>query len=170
MRDWAMILAALAAAPAMAQRPVPLTPDGYGPARIGMTRAQVERALNVRLEGTPVNDANECIEMAPRGAGPHRNLVFMFENRRLSRIAAVNNSRVTSARGIGIGATAAQVRRSYGRSVRAEEHAYLGRPAEYLTVWTRPNRSGIRFVTDLRRRVDTIIAGNETIQYIEGCA
>lgn len=169
MRCSLVFLGLLAATPALAQPRLNLTPDGYGPARIGMTRAQVERALNVRLEGEPVDDANVCIEMGAR-AGPHRNIIFMFENRRLSRIAAINSSRVTSARGVGLGATAAQVRRIYGRAVQAEPHHYLGLPAQYLTVWTRPNRRGIRFVTDLNRRVDTIIAGNETIRYVEGCA
>ena len=163
-------LATLATTVALAQpRPWHLTPDGYGPVRIGMTRAQVERALNVRLEGTPVDDANVCIEMEP-GSGPHRNLYFMFANRRLSRIAAGQGSPVTTPRGIGIGASAAQVRRAYGRALRAEEHTYIGQPAEYLTFWTSPNRRGVRFTTDANRRVETIIAGDETILYIEGCA
>lgn len=162
--------AALAAAPAVAQpRPWHLTPDGYGPARIGMTRAQVERALNVRLEGTPVDDANDCIEMGP-GGGPHRDLIFMFIQRRLSRIAAIDASRVTTPRGLGIGATAAQVRRGYGRGLRAEEHTYLGRPAEYLTFWTRRNVRGVRFVTGLDRRTEVVMAGDESIRLIEGCA
>jgi hypothetical protein len=169
-KTFVLALAALAAAPASAQpRSWPLTPDGYGPVRIGMTRAQVERALAVSLAGTPVDDANVCIEMGAE-RGPHRDLVFMFINRRLSRIAAIDASRVTTPRGLGIGATAALVRRTYGRGLRAETHAYLGRPAEYLTFWTRPNRRGVRFVTGLDRRVEAVIAGDETIQYIEGCA
>lgn len=134
-----------------------------------MTRAQVERALNVRLEGTAVDDANVCIEMSARG-GPLRNMYFMFQNRRLSRIAVDRGGRVTTPRGIGVGATAAQVRRAYGPALRAEEHTYTGAPAEYLTFWVTPNRRGVRFTTDENRRVDSIIAGNETILYIEGCA
>ena len=80
--------AALAATAAVAQpRPWHLTPDGYGPVRIGMTRAQVERALNVRLEGEPVDDANVCIEMSAE-RGRIATSIFMFLDRRLSRIAA----------------------------------------------------------------------------------
>ena len=170
MRMILLAAAALSATAANAQpRPWHLTPDGYGPVRIGMTRAQVERALNIRLEGTAVDDANACIEMGAE-RGPHRDLIFMFVDRRLSRVAAIDASRVTTPRGLGIGATAALVRRTYGRGLRAEAHAYLGRPAEYLTFWTQRNRRGVRFVTGLNRRVDSIIAGNETIQYIEGCA
>ena len=94
----------------------------------------------------------------------------MVLDRRLSRIAAIDASRVTTPRGLGIGATAAQVRRTYGRGLRAEEHAYLGSPAEYLTFWIRPNRRGVRFVTGLNRRVEAVIAGSDSIQLIEGCA
>jgi len=43
-----------------------LTPDGLGAVRIGMTRAQVERALHARLEGEAIQDANSCIEMDAR--------------------------------------------------------------------------------------------------------
>ena len=43
-----------------------LTPDGLGAVKIGMTRAQVERALHVRLEGEAIQDANSCIEMDAR--------------------------------------------------------------------------------------------------------
>jgi hypothetical protein len=162
--------AALSATAANAQpRPWHLTPEGYGPVRIGMTRAQVERALNARLEGTALDDANVCIEMGAE-TGEHRDLIFMFLERRLSRVAAIDTSRVTTPRGVGIGASAALVRRTYGRGLRAEAHAYLGRPAEYLTFWTQPNRRGVRFVTGLNRRVEAVIAGNSSIQYIEGCA
>ena len=69
-----------------------------------------------------------------------------------------------------IGASAAQVRRAYPTGLLAEEHSYTGAPAEYLTFWVRRERSGVRFTTDENRRVDTIIAGNESIRYIKGCA
>lgn len=163
-------LAGLAASAAVAQpRPWHLTPEGYGPARIGMTRPEVERALSVRLTGEPLDDASVCIEMNTRGRALP-NMYFMFENRRLSRIAIDRASRVTTPRGIGVGATAAQVRRAYPTGLQAEEHAYTGAPAEYLTFWTVRDRRGVRFTTDERRRVDTIIAGNQAIRYIEGCA
>jgi hypothetical protein len=164
-----LLIALLAAAPAAAQSPAwRLMPEGYGPARIGMTRAQVAAALNTTLEGDAIEDANVCVEQtATRG---YPDLVFLFENGRLARISAVQTSRVTTPRGIGVGATAAQVRRAYGPALRAETHQYLGRPAEYLTFWTRRNQSGVRFETGTNRRVDAIHAGNAAIRYIEGCA
>lgn len=164
-----LLALALSAAPAAAQSPAwRLTPDGYGPVRIGMTRPQVSAALSIRLEGEAVDDANVCIEMG--AAEGHPDLFFMFENGRLSRISLGERSRITTPRGIGIGATAAQVRRAYGRSLRAETHTYIGRPGEYLTFWTRFNSKGVRFETGADRRVQVIHAGNGSIQYIEGCA
>lgn len=170
----AALTALAAAAPARPQttaaptRPVYLTPAGYGPARIGMTRAQVAAALDTELQGEPIEPDYQCIEMtATRG---YPGLVFMFLDDRLSRIAAVGESRVTTARGIGLGATAGEVRLAYGAGLEAEPHPYLELPAEYLTFWVRREQSGVRFETDLNRRVDSIIAGNDSIRYIEGCA
>ena len=54
--------------------------------------------------------------------------------------------------------------------LKAEAHHYLGEPAEYLTFWLKPEKSGVRFETDAQRKVETIHAGNSSIQYIEGCA
>jgi hypothetical protein len=146
-----------------------LTPDGYGPVRIGMTRAEVERALAIRLRGEPLEDGPDaCVEMSAVRGFPDLN--FMFEERRLTRISAHGASRVTTPRGIGVRATAAQVRRAYGRGLRAEGHHYVGPPAEYLTFWIRPEQKGVRFETGADRRVTVIHAGTSSIQYIEGCA
>src|SRR6266542_336592 len=121
----------IAAAPAPSQ-PWNLTPDGLGPVRIGMSRAQVEKALHVKLEGEPLDDEQSCIEMVPAGAD--------------------------------------QVHHAYRHGLKAEDHYYEGRPAEYLTFWTAPGRRGVRFETDSKRRVQTIHAGTESIQLVEGCA
>lgn len=154
--------------PSMSRGPVHLTPEGYGPARIGMTRDQVAAALGTRLRGEPIDAETRCIEMVAERGYP--GLVFMFEENRLSRIAAVRESRVTTPRGIALGATAGEVRLAYGTGLEAEPHHYLELPAEYLTFWVRRETSGVRFETDLNQRVDSIIAGNASIQYIEGCA
>ena len=162
----AMLAAASAAAPAQAPG-WRLTRDGYGPVRIGMTRAQVAAALAVRLEGDPIDDAEACEEMA--AAQGYRGFYFMFERGRLTRVSATEPSQAATALGVGIGATAARVRRAYP-GVRAETHTYLGRPAEYLTLWSRRGGRGIRFETDTDRRVTVIHVGGASIRYIEGCA
>jgi hypothetical protein len=69
-----------------------------------------------------------------------------------------------------MGATAAAVRRAYGKGLKAEPHYYEDRPAEYLTFWTVPRKRGVRFETDSKRRVQTIHAGTAAIELVEGCA
>jgi len=172
MRSAVLLAAAFAAAapaqPPPSARPVHLTPDGYGPARIGMTQDEVAAALGIRLEGEPIDDGSQCIEMIAADGYP--GLVFTFLEGRLSRIAAGRESRVTTPRGIGSGATAGEVRLAYGAGLEAEPHHYIGLPAEYLTFWVRRERSGVRFETGSDRRVDSIIAGDASIRYVEGCA
>jgi hypothetical protein len=165
-----LLILALAAPAAASAQPTGwrLTPDGYGPVRIGMTRAQVSSALSIRLEGDAIEDEDACIEMA--AVTGYRGIYFMFERGRLSRISATEPSQATTPLGVGIGATAERVRRAYGPGVRAETHEYLGRPAEYLTLWRRGNARGIRFETDSDRRVTAIHVGGASIRYVEGCA
>jgi hypothetical protein len=158
----AMALAlAAAAVPAW-----PLTPDGWGPVKIGMTQKQVAAALNARLTGEAIEDENICVEKVSARPG----MVFMFEEGRLTRISIGEPSKVITPRGIGVGAAAAEVRRTYGKGLESEAHHYVGKPAEYLTYWTKPGVRGVRFETDDKRRVETIHAGGPSIEYIEGCA
>jgi len=145
----------------------PLTPDGYGPARIGMTQAEVAKALHTRLTGEAIEDEATCVE---KEATAFPGVLFMFEDRKLARVSLWEGSKVTTARGIGMGATADAVRRAYGKAVKAEPHYYEGRPSEYLTVWTVPKKRGVRFETNGKRRVQAIHAGTSAIQYVEGCA
>lgn len=144
-----------------------LTPDGYGPVRIGMTQKQVSAALKIKLEGEPVEPGDQCVEMVP--AGPDRGLVFMFESNRLARISIGAPSTIATPRGIRIGSTAADVKRAYGKGVKDEPHHYEGPVARYLTYWVRPNTRGVRFETNDKLRVQTIHAGGSSIQLVEGC-
>jgi len=146
-----------------------LTPTGWGPVRIGMNRDQVQKALNGPLEGEGFDNEGSCIELYSSNeklAG----IYFMFLDGKLSRISANGNSRIVTPRGIGVGANADDVRKAYGEKLLAEPNHYLDLPAEYLTFWLKPEKSGVRFETDAQRKVETIHAGNDSIQLIEGCA
>jgi len=146
-----------------------LTPAGWGPVRIGMTRAQTEKALKAQLEGEGFDNEGSCIELYSSDqklAG----LYFMFLDGKLSRISAGDKSAIKTPRGMGVGSTADEVRAAYGEKLQAEPHHYLDLPAEYLTYWLKPQKSGVRFETDAQRKVETIHAGNSSIQYVEGCA
>jgi hypothetical protein len=153
-----------------------LTPTGWGPAQIGMTRAQVSKALNVELEGDGFDSEGNCQELV----GAHEafpGLFFMFERGRLTRITTTEPSVVATPRGIHVGSTHEEVRKAYGKGLKAEPHHYeaatnefLTFPAEYLTFWLKPGRSGVRFEMDTQGKVESIHAGTSSIQYAEGCA
>ena len=166
-----------------------ITPDGLGPVRIGMSQAEALAALgdDWSLGGTmEPDDPGACRHIIAGGdeGGP---LAYMLNQGRVTRVSVdVSGAQaappVRSERGVGLGSTEDDVRRAYGDQLRSEPHHYTEAPARYLTVWTRggPTRDdefvqsadarGIRFVTDERRRVVAIIAGDSTLQYVEGCS
>ena len=159
-----MALLLAAAAPAW-----PLTVDGWGPVRIGMRRAEVEKALRVTLEGEPLDDEVElAFDWSPRGP-----TAAVVPVRALQEAAPDSGERAEPgddpAR-IGIGAGADAVRRAYGKGLKAEAHYYEDRPSEYLTFGTVPKKRGVRFETNSKRQVQTIHAGTDAIQLVEGCA
>lgn len=146
-----------------------LTPAGWGPVRIGMSRTQAEKALKMPLQGEAFDNEGSCLELyAPDNALP--GMYFMFNEGKLTRISAIAPSTLTTPRGMGIGSSADDVRAAYGEKLLAEPHHYEGEPAEYLTYWLKPEKSGVRFETDAQRKVQTVHVGDGTIQYIEGCA
>ena len=162
----ALLLTAAAPAPTFDWK---LTPAGWGPVRIGMTRAQAEKALQTQLEGEGFDNEGSCIELYSSDQ-KLTGLYFMFLDGKLSRISANGSSTVQTPRGIHVGTTADEVRAAYGEKLKAEPHHYLDLPAEYLTYWLTPEKSGVRFETDAQRKVETIHAGNDSIQLVEGCA
>lgn len=145
-----------------------LTVDGLGAVRIGMTIAAVEKAIGGKLEGAAIESDDICVEKVSK-AGP-QDVFYMFEDRKLSRISLGEGSNIVTPRGIGVGATAAQVRRAYGPKLKSDEHPYEGPPGEFLTFWTVPGKRGISFETDTSRTVKVIHAGTGAIEYAEGCA
>ena len=118
--------------PAKAAEPV-FTSDGYGPLRIGMTRAAAVAALgedrNPDAVGGP--DPQACDEFTPARAP--EGLLVMIERGRLTRISLVREARVKTDRGLTLATPAAAVRTAYGPALRAEPHKYEDAPAQYLT-------------------------------------
>jgi hypothetical protein len=162
-------LAALAcfASPLAAQGTMILTPDGLGPARIGMTQNQVVAALGGALEGEAYDSDDICVEKEStrlRGVG------FLFEDGKLTRISLGHGTDIATAGGIGIGTAAIAVRKAYRGKLKSEPNIYIEKPAEYLTYWTVPNERGIRFEVNEKRKVYVIHAGGPSIEYVEGCA
>lgn len=146
-----------------------LTPAGWGPVRIGMTREQTEKALAITLEGEAFDNEGSCTELYSE-KDQLAGMYFMFQNGKLSRITASAPSPLKTPRGMGVGSTDEEVRAAYGAQLQVEAHHYDGEPAEYLTYWLKPKASGVRFETDIHRKVQAIHAGDDSIELIEGCA
>lgn len=151
-----------------------LTPNGWGPLRIGMSRAQVVAALgddaNPDAVGGPEPEACDQFrpERAPEG------MLLMVERDTLTRITLMRDSGVRTDRGLGLGDSASAVRAAYGSAAVASPHKYRDAPSAYITVWTTspggatPAR-GIVYEVGDDGRVAMIHAGGESIQYVEGC-
>lgn len=161
---WGMMLLA---SPLAAQGTLILTPEGLGPVRIGMTQKQVVGALGGTLEGEAIESDDICVE---KESSALDGVAFMFEDGKLTRISLAQGTDITTPRGIGPGASAADVRRAYGKRLASEPNTYIEAPAEYLTFWVEPDRKGVRFEVDEKRKVYVIHAGGPSIEYVEGCA
>ena len=165
--------------PAASSTTPQLTAEGWGPLRIGMTRAEVVAALgedaNPGAVGGP--DPASCDEFRPERA-PDAMLV-MIERDRLTRISLIRPSEVTTDRGYGVGDPGDGITAAYGAGARREPHKYEPAPAGYITVWSRgggagyvedPDARGLVFEVGQDGAVKAIRAGGPSIQYVEGCA
>lgn len=161
--------AAQTAAPAPAVAAPVLTPAGLGPLRIGMTDAEARAAVgaaNIEADtGTEISDS--CTEIKLKGDYP--GVYLMINDGRLSRITLYENPTFKTDRGIATGARPAEVMAAYPEAV-STPHEYENPPAVYLTFWTKPEKEGTRFEINHEGVVGSIHAGDETIQYVEGCA
>ena len=166
-------------APPARSEPV-LTAEGFGPLRIGMTRAEVVAALGEDDDSEAVGgpDPESCDEFRPARAPA--GLLVMIEAGRLTRISLVDGSTVKTDRGLGLGATAAAVRAAYGPALQAEPHKYEDAPAEYLSVWAKDapkdekspapeTARGIVYEVGSKGVVQAISGGGPSILYVEGC-
>ena len=148
--------------------PLPLTPDGWGELRIGMSEAEAVRKFRLNVPSADDGVSSEaCRELTFPEGGP--DIGVMAEKGRISRISIFRGGAMLTDRGFHLGSTEAEVRKSYGRNLRVETHKYDEEPAHYLTAWTVPGKRGVRFETDQKGVVTTIHAGSRSIEYIEGC-
>lgn len=143
-----------------------LSPDGYGPIRIGATPEEASHALEQPLlpNGDPINDCASYV-LEP-GVEPVA-MRFLAIGGRLASITDHGSANVATPEGIAVGASVSEVRAAYPNV--AEEPSEMDAPATTLTVWTTPGERGYRFHV-FERRVTSITAGNESILLVEGCS
>lgn len=152
-----------------------LTAQGFGPLRIGMTRAEVEAALgadsNPNAVGGPDPEACDLFHPARAPEG----LLVMLENGRLTSVWLRNNTAIETDRALNVGDSAAEVKRVYGSAATVTPHKYQDAPAEYVTVWssadhTSPAARGVKYEIGGDGKVTGIAGGGPSIEYVEGCA
>lgn len=161
----AFLLLSFLAATASATGDWKLRPDGFGPARVGMTLAQVRQVLHEPLSAGDRDDLKGDCFYAESKAHPH--LGFMIIDGKFVR-ADVDKPGISTPEGIQVGDSEAKVRKIYGKSVETEPHKYFD-DGHYLTVNTSDGRYGTRFETE-RGKVINFYAGDaDAIQYVEGC-
>jgi hypothetical protein len=149
-----------------------ITPDGWGPLRIGMTRAEVVAAAGEDANPNAVGGPNpeQCDEFRPTSAPA--GVLLMLENGILTRISVSRNTDIRTPSNFRIGDTSASVLASYGSRARVEPHKYWESPAKYITVLREApggTPRGIRYEIDTEDEVAHIRAGGPSIEYVEGC-
>ena len=171
------------AEPAPAPAPTPgapvsaadkLTAQGYGPLRIGMTRAEVEAALgpdaNPGAVGGP--DPESCDMFRPERAP--EGLLVMVQDGVLTSVWLSRNTSVETDRALNVGDPASEVKRVYGAAAEVMPHKYVEAPAEYITVWSTADHQsaaarGLKYEIGRDGRVQSIAGGGPSIAYVEGC-
>jgi len=159
----ALTLAAAARSAAMPTSSWRLSPEGYGPFRIGMRFAQV-RKLAPRLRPTEASllVSPDCDYLPLPG---HRGVGLMFIDGRLRRID-LSLAGLRTTRGVGPGDPVSKVLKAYA-GLEAAPRAYVENE-QTLTHHAGPN--AIRFET-LEGRIDDVYAGRwAEVQLIEGCS
>ena len=137
--------------------------DGVGPAKIGVTLAQLRAVLKERLkEEDSGSDACWYVTSAKH---PHTS--FMILDGHFVR-ADVTARGIATTDGIQVGDFEAAVRTRYGPSMKVEPHKYID-DGHYLTIRSSDRKYGIRFETE-KGKITSFYAGLfSAIQYVEGC-
>ncbi len=156
-----------------------LTAQGFGPLRIGMTRAEVETAQGADSNPDAVGgpDPESCDIFHPARAP--QGMMVMVEEGVLTSIWLRSGSALKTDRGFGVGDTATAIKAAYGPLAYVSPHKYAAAPAEYITTWSvggaagyvqNPAARGIAYHIGTEGRAEHVAAGGPSIQYVEGCA
>ncbi|MDB4876640.1 MAG: hypothetical protein JWM41_3086 [Gemmatimonadetes bacterium] len=145
-----------------------VTPDGYGPVRIGASLAQLSTAIGTNVPAARTADEKSC-RLVFLGALP-RGVRAMLVNDSVARID-VDAAGARTAEGAGVGDAESRVVKLYGGRATVTPHKYTGPVGHYVTVIV-PGDSLRRLVfeTDgqkiLRFRAGRVPA----VELVEGCA
>ncbi|MGO4549536.1 hypothetical protein AB4059_00310 [Lysobacter sp. 2RAF19] len=141
--------------------------SGYGPARIGMTRASLQEAMGARLvDQIPGAESDGCTYVLPEGTS--QGVAYMIIDGRLARID-VDTQTVATISGAHVGTTESELRALYP-GIETSPHFYNGPDWHYMVLTSPDGRLAIRFETDGARVVRWYAGKREAIEYVDGCA
>ncbi len=172
-----------AAPPAVpAPNPNTLTAGGYGPLRIGMSRAEVVTALGDDSDPASVGGAEPEVCDQWRPARAPDGLLVMIQDGILTRISVAAPSALKTDRGFGVGDAATAIKAAYGPLAVSQAHKYSEPPAEDIFVWTTGGPAtagayvedtasrGVRYEIGADGKVQIVHVGGPAIQLVEGCS
>ena len=134
-----------------------LTAQGLGPVRIGMSLAQVEKALG--------KEESDCA-IADR---PDKKAWFMFFNYRLVRID-VEKRGIKSPEGAEVGMAQAALKKMYGKRAKISAHPYGGENDHYFRIPQKAKNRLLIFET-WEGKVESFRIGTlDAAPLIEGCS
>lgn len=149
----------------------PLTVEGYGDMRIGMTIAEARQVSGQAMDNPALEEdiPGACSEQQYMTTDGDQ-LWLMFEGDRLTRVTASSEApRTRTAQNVGVGSSDAEVRTAYQNLVEQGAH-YDDPPAHNLIAWTTPDQRGLLFEVNDAGVVTAVHAGTASILYMEGCA
>ena len=151
----------------MADQPFVIDYDGFGPVRLGMTKAEVSRVLGEKLVRTHGAGDIECEYLR---ANQHWDgIEFMFSHNRVVRIDVRKGTTETIA-GVRLGDGIQKVKNTYGKQLVVTPHHYIPEPeGSYLTVKSSNGNRAIRFETDNGRVIKYYVGRLPEVEYVEGC-
>ena len=138
--------------------------DGVGPVRIGMTLAQLNKALDEKFETPAAKDQADCFYVT---TSKPAKLLFMMLEGRVARID-VREPGIKTASGIQVGDSEAQARKVYGARLKVEPQKYVEH-GHYLTVNSSDGRRGIRFEAAGGKITSYYAGRDQAILLVEGC-
>jgi hypothetical protein len=164
----------LMAAPLAAQQRPVLESGGVGKVRIGMTVEQTERMIGARLRSLVPGYGPGCW-LAVRADGVDPGLSYMVENGQVTRIDVTTPQdgaapTLSTAKGIGIGSSEADVERAYGGNAVSARAPYGHDESDrWITVETTPTLGIVLAISG--GKVTGLWGGRrQSIAYTEACS
>ena len=158
-----MALALAAAAPG----DTPVTLQGIGPLRVGLSLDALRRRFGATSEYGPYPDPEVDCEFFRSPAFP--GVSMMVTGGRVVRID-IDDRRYRTRSGARIGMTEGEIRAIYGRQMRVEPHPYTDPVGRYLVYEARDEPFGMIFETQEGRAISFRVGYRDYVSLIEGCS